>query len=287
MNRPTRRFRNRVLPAALATGLLGLTLAACGAAGEDPSGSASPDAASTAPATSTTPQAPDVSSSTPSTTPSANASSSTPGTGEPSDTGASGVEAALRSVLGEDAQILGGDRLRELQQSSQGLTDAVKVTPAECGPEGQGAGELPEGTEMTGGIKVETTETGVVSDMLSVAVYPDAGSAAEAIEAAEQAARTCSSFTVEIGDGLSTEASLEVDEVQTQADAALGVTTTMSTSIEGASLPEGAGSSTAVTVYVQDGERLLTYSGTTAGGEPRTTGEGVGLIDDLRAELDG
>jgi hypothetical protein len=274
----------------MGVGLLTLSLAACSGAGE---GEASESASPTSPAATssgTSPSAPPDAA----TSPSADASTTASGSEPASESAAASgdVEAALKSVLGQDAQIVSGARLEELQQSSQGLTDAVEVTPAECAPDGEAAtGDLPEGTDMTGGIRVKTTDAGVASDMLSVAVYPDAASASEAISDAEEIARTCSSFTVEIGEGLSTDATMEVADVEARGDSVLGITTTTTASIEGASLPAGAGTSTAITVYVQDGERLVTYSGTTAGstsgGDPRTAADGVELIDALRAELDG
>ncbi|WP_413543130.1 hypothetical protein [Citricoccus nitrophenolicus] len=287
MNRQHRRLRASTLPVAAGLGLLTLTLASCG-----DSGDAGPDASSSAPASSES-AAPSPSDESPSSaSPSASAPASATGSaGTADDAGDAGdVEAALKSVLGDEAQIVSGSQLEELQKSTQGLAEGVTITPAECGPEGQAAatGELPEGTELTGGVVVETTETGgATSDMLSVTAYPDAAAAAAAVAAAEETAEACPSFTLEMAEGMSAEASMEVEEVEAAGDATLAVTTGTTVSLEGASLPAGSGDTTTTTVYVQDGERLISFAGTAAGDEPKSAAEGVELIDDLRAELDG
>lgn len=281
MNRQHRRLRASALPAAACLGLLTLTLASCG-----DSGDAGPDTTSSAPAGSDA-AAPTPSDESPSSE-SRNASAPASASGTAGNAG--DVEAALKSVLGDEAQIVSGSQLEELQQSTQGLAEGVTITPAECGPEGQAAatGELPEGTELTGGVVVETTETGgATSDMLSVTAYPDAETAAAAVAAAEETAEACPSFTLEMAEGMSAEASMEVEEVEAAGDATLAVTTGTTVSLEGASLPAGSGDTTTTTVYVQDGERLISFSGTAAGDEPKSAAEGVELIDDLRAELDG
>lgn len=283
MNRQHRRLRASTLPAAAGLGVLAITLAACG--GTDGGGS---DASSSAPAVSE--------SATPtgaaSEEGSASASPSTSTSASASDTAAAAgdVEAALKAVLGDDAQIVSGAQLEELQQSTQGMTEGITITPAECGPEGQDAatGELPEGTEMTGAVVVETTETGgATSDMLSVSEFPDAEQAAAGMAAFQDYAEACPSYTLEMGEGLTAEATMAVEDVEASGDASLAVTVGTTVSVEGASLPAGAGNSTSTTVYVQDGERLISFAGTAAGGEPRTAAEGVELIDALRTELGG
>ncbi|MGM7670205.1 hypothetical protein [Microbacterium sp. A93] len=286
MNRQHRRHRAATLPAAAGLGLLALTLAAC--SGTDDGGSG---ASSSAPAPSQSASPAGTASgegsvsASPSGSPSASASSSDP------DDEAGDIEAALKTVLGDEAQIVSGDQLEELQQSTQGLTEGVTVTPAECGPEGQASAtaELPEDTEMTGAVVVETTETGgATSDMLSVSVYPEADQAAAAMAAFNDYAEACPSYTLEMGEGLTAEATMAVEDVEAAGDAAVAVTVGTTVSVEGASLPAGAGNSTSTTVNVQDGERLISFAGTAAGGdEPRSAAEGVELIDALRAELDG
>lgn len=280
MNRQHRRRRSSALPAVAGLGVLTLALAACG--GNDGDGS---DASSSAPAASETATPSGSEEASASATPSASAS------GSATADEAGDIEAALKAVLGDEAQIVSGAQLEELQQSTQGLAEGITITPAECGPEGQVAatGELPEGTEMTGAVVVETTETGgATSDMLSVTGYPDAEAAAAGMAAFNDFAEACPSYTLEMGEGLTAEATMTVEDVEAAGDAALAVTVGTTVSVEGASLPAGAGNSTSTTVYVQDGERLISFAGTAAGGgEPRPAAEGVELIDALRAELDG
>lgn len=277
MNRQHRPLKASALPAAAGIGLLTLTLAACGGSSD---GGA--DASSSAPAASesASPSGADQSSASPS------ASGSASGTAAE----AGDVEAALKAVLGDEAQIVSGTQLEELQQSTQGLAEGVTITPAECGPDGRAAatGELPEGTQMTGGVVVETTETGgATSDMLSVSVYPDEQAAATGMTAFGDFAEACPSYTLQMGEGLTAEATMTVEDVEAAGDDALAVTIGTTVSVEGASLPAGSGNSTSTTVYVQDGERLISFAGTAAGGEPKTAADGVELIDALRAELDG
>lgn len=277
MNRQHRPRKARTLPAAAGIGLLTLTLAACGGSGDG-----GPDASPSAPAASesASPSGADQSPATPSASGSASETAAEAGD----------VEAALKAVLGEEAQIVSGTQLEELQQSTQGLAEGVTITPAECGPDGQGAatGEMPEGTQMTGGVVVETTETGgATSDMLSVSVYPDEEAAAAGMTAFGDFAEACPSYSLQMGEGLTAEATMTVEDVEAAGDDALAVTIGTTVSVEGASLPAGSGNSTSTTVYVQDGERLISFAGTAAGGEPKTAAEGVELIDALRAELDG
>ncbi|WP_313823717.1 hypothetical protein [Citricoccus sp.] len=286
MNRQHTRFRATTLPATVGIGLLTLSLAACGGSGGEGEESSAPASSGTASEASV--------SATPSATEDATAgasASTSPNASSSEDAAAAGdVEAALKAVLGEGTQIVTGAQLEELQQSSQGLAEGITVTPAECGPEGQDAatGELPEGTELTGGVVVETTETGGAnSDMLSVSVYPDAAAATEGMAAFEEFAAACPSYSLEMGEGLNAEATMTVEDIEAEGDAALAITIGTTVDIEGASLPAGTGDSTSTTVYVQDGERLISYAGTAAGGEPKTAAEGVELIDALRAELGG
>lgn len=281
MNRQHRRLRASTLTAAAGIGLLTLTLAACGGAeegGSDPSSSA-PVASESA-----TPSDPAE------TSPSASARDTASGSASSTDDATEDIEAALTSVLGDEARIVSGAQLEELQQSTQGLTERITISPEECGPEGQSAasGDLPEDTEMTGGVIVETTETGgATSDMLSVAVYPDPEAAAAGMTAFNDYAEACPSYTLEMGEGLTAEAAMTVEQVEAAGDAALAVSVATTVSVEGASLPAGAGNSTSTTVHVQDGARLISFSGTAAGDEPKSVAEGVELIDALRAELDG
>ena len=279
MNRQHRPLRASALPAAAGIGLLTLTLAACGGSGDG-----GPDASSSAPASSE--------SASPSGADQSSAGDSPSASGSASETAdeAGDVEAALKAVLGDEAQIVSGTQLEELQQSTQGLAEGVTITPSECGPDGQATatGEMPEGTEMTGGVVVETTETGgATSDMLSVFVYPDEEAAAAGMTAFGDFAEACPSYTLEMGEGLTAEATMTVEDVQAAGDAALAVTVGTTVSVEGASLPAGTENTTTTTVYVQDGERLISFAGTAAGGEPRSAAEGVEFIDALRAELDG
>ncbi|NUL43814.1 hypothetical protein F7P69_01175 [Cellulosimicrobium funkei] len=283
MNRQHTRFRAATLPSIVGIGLLTFSLAACGGSGDEgePSAPASSDAATEA-SLSATPSA------TEDATAGASATASPDASPSGDAAGGGDVEAALTAVLGEGTQIVTGSQLEELQQSSQGLTEGITINPAECGPEGQDAatGELPEGTELTGGVVVETTETGGAnSDMLSVSVYPDAAAAAEGMAAFEEFAAACPSYTLDMGEGLNAEATMSVEDIEAEGDAALAITIGTTVDIEGASLPAGTGDSTSTTVYVQDGERLISYAGTAAGGEPKTAAEGVELIDALRAEL--
>ncbi|MFC7402879.1 hypothetical protein [Citricoccus sp. GCM10030269] len=283
MNRQHARTRRGTLSAVLGTGLLTglltLSLAGCGGSENDPDGSSgSPETT----AQTATPPA------TPATTPASSESASgSPSASDSNDTGR--VKDALREVLGDQTQIVTGAQLEELQRSSQGLSDSVTITPEECGPEGRFAasGELPEGTELTGGVVVDTTETSAASDLLSVALYPDAAAAGEAIAGYEEYADACPSYSVEMAEGIEADATMEVADVQADGDAVLGLTINTTVSVDGGSLPPGQGDSTSTTVYVQDGERLITCAGTAAGGETKTTDDGVELINALRTELDG
>lgn len=256
----------RTLPAVLGTGLLAVALAACGG-GESAPAPASP----TASPSETTPES----------TPTASASES----GEASET-----EAALKAVLGEDAQIVSGQRLQELTESTQGITAEMTITPEECGQQGLGAqtGQLPEGTELVGGIVVDAEDpASPASDMLSVTVFPDEAAAGEALADYEAFAQQCPSYTVELGEGMTAEATLELTDVDAEADAALAMVIGTSVAIEGVELPEGTESSTSTTLYVQDGERLVTYAGSRVGQEAVPVGEGLEKVESLRAELDG
>ncbi|MCY1158767.1 MAG: hypothetical protein MOP51_1791 [Citricoccus sp.] len=260
------------LRAVLGTGLLALALTACGGSGaEEETTPAPPPESAAASATEPAPEA----------TPSASATQ---------DGAASGIEAALKAVLGEQAQIVSGERLQQLTESTQGMTAEMTVTPEECGQQGLGAqtGRLPEGTELVGGIVVDTEDpASPASDMLSVTLFPDAAAAAAALDDYEEFARTCSSYTIGMGEGMTAEATLELADVEADADAALAMTIGTSVSIEDVELPEGTESSTSTTLYVQDGERLVTYAGSRVGDQAVPVGEGLEKVESLRAQLDG
>lgn len=282
MNRhPARPVRR--LPALLGTGLLTLALAACGGSGDgEETTSPSPSASSPVPSTSA-PASPPASASAPATDSSASASG-------PRDGEAGRIEAALLAVLGEDAQIVSGDRLQELTESARGMTADRTVIPEQCGAQGLGSqtGQLPEGTELLGGIVVEAEDpASPASDMLSVTDFPDAAAAGKALADYEQFADQCSSYTVELGEGMTAEATLELTDVDVDADAALAMVIGTSVTIEGVELPEGTESSTSTTLYVQDGARLLTYAGSRVGKDTVPVEEGLERVESLRAELDG
>lgn len=258
----------RTLPAVLGSGLLALVLTACGGAGDGEETTPAP--ASSSPADST-PQA----------VPSASANQGG---------ASSGIEAALKAVLGEDAQIVGGERLQQLTESAQGMTAEMTVTPEECGKQGLGAqtGQLPEGTELVGGIVVDAQDpASPASDMLSVTLFPDPEAAGAALADYEEFARKCSAYTVEMGEGMTADATLELTDVDAEADAALAMVIGTSVSIEGVELPEGTESSTSTTLYVQDGERLVTYAGSRVGEGTVPVAEGLEKVESLRTELDG
>jgi hypothetical protein len=268
----------RTLPAVLGAGLLALALAACGGSG-DGEETTSPTTSAPAPSSSS---------------PSASAPESSAQT-SPSATGiqggaASDIETALKAVMGEDVQIVSGERLQQLAESAQGMTADMTITPEECGQQGLGAqtGRLPEGTELVGGIVVDAEDpASPASDMLSVTVFPDAEAAGEALADYEEFARECSDYTVELGEGMTAEATLELADVDTDADAALAMMVGTSVAIEGVELPEGTESSTATTLYVQDGERLVTYAGSRVGEGTVSVEEGLAKVESLRTELDG
>ncbi|MDI3330080.1 MAG: hypothetical protein QJR09_05005 [Micrococcus sp.] len=266
----------RALPAVLGTGLLALALAACGGSGDG-------EETTPAPAPSSTSAAPSASAMQSST-------QSTPSASGTQSGAASEIETALKAVLGEDAQIVSGDRLRQLTESAQGMTADMTVTPEECGQQGLGArtGQLPEGTELVGGIMVDAADpASPASDMLSVTVFPDDDAADQALADYEEFADQCPSYTVELGEGMTAEATLELADVDVDADAALAMMIGTSVAIEGVELPEGTESSTSTTVYVQDGERLVTYAGSRVGEETVPVEEGLEKVESLRAELDG
>jgi hypothetical protein len=268
----------RTLPAVLGAGLLALALAACGGSG-DGEETTSPTTSAPAPSSSSH---------------SASAPESSAQT-SPSATGiqggaASDIETALKAVMGEDVQIVSGERLQQLAESAQGMTADMTITPEECGQQGLGAqtGRLPEGTELVGGIVVDAEDpASPASDMLSVTVFPDAEAAGEALADYEEFARECSDYTVELGEGMTAEATLELADVDTDADAALAMMVGTSVAIEGVELPEGTESSTATTLYVQDGERLVTYAGSRVGEGTVSVEEGLAKVESLRTELDG
>lgn len=256
--------RARALTSALGAGLLALVLAACGGPGDgDGEATASPSAS--APAT----------------------SAGTEGTpsGEPSE-----VETALRTVLGEDARIVTGDRLQDLTESAQGVGGEQEVSPERCGREGLGGrtGELPEGSDLVGGIVVDTQDpASPASDMLSVTAFPDAAAASRAVADYEAFAEECPQYTVSMGEGMTAEATVDLTAVKVDADDALAMTLDTAVAIEGVDLPEGSESSSSTTLYVRDGERLITYAGTRAGGKPVPVEEGLEKVESLRTELDG
>jgi hypothetical protein len=256
------------LRAVLGAGVLALALTACGGSGtEGETTPAPPTESATGSATEATPSA--------STT---------------RDGAVSGIEAALKAVLGEQAQIVSGDRLQQLTESAQGTTAEMTVTPEECGQQGVGAqtGRLPEGTELVGGIVVDAEDpASPASDMLSVTLFPDAAAATAALADYEEFARTCSSYTIGMGEGMTAEATLELADVEADADAALAMTIGTSVAIEDVDLPEGTESSTSTTLYVQDGERLVTYAGSRVGDRTVPVEEGLEKVESLRAELDG
>lgn len=256
----------RTLPAVLGSGLLALALTACGGSGGDEEATPAPSS----PAGSTAEVAP-------------SASATQSGA-------ASGIEAALKAVLGEEAQIVSGERLQQLTESAQGMTTDMTVTPKECGQQGLGAqtGQLPEGTELVGGIVVDAEDpASPASDMLSVTLFPDAAAAGAALADYEEFAQECSAYTIEMGEGMTAEATLELADVDADADAALAMMIGTSVSIEDVELPEGTESSTSTTLYVQDGERLVTYAGSRVGEGAVPVREGLEKVDSLRTELDG
>jgi hypothetical protein len=256
----------RTLPAVLGGGLLALALTACGGSGDDEEATPAPSS----PAGSTAAVAP-------------SASATQSGV-------VSGIEAALKAVLGEEAQIVTGERLQQLTESAQGMTADMTVTPEECGQQGLGAqtGQLPEGTELVGGIVVDAEDpASPASDMLSVTLFPDAAAAGAALADYEEFARKCSAYTIEMGEGMTAEATLELADVDADADAALAMMIGTSVSIEDVELPEGTESSTSTTLYVQDGERLVTYAGSRVGKGAVPVREGLEKVESLRAELDG
>ncbi len=281
MNRQHRRRRATALPAALGIGLLTLALAACG--GSDDGGSETPAPSTPVASEPATPEPSE------SASPSASTEEPSATAGSPTATGGD-IEAALRAVLGDEVQIITGQEVEELQQSSQGLAEGLTVTPEECGPDGSAnaTAGMPEDAEMTGGVVVETTEAGgVSSDMLSVIVFADEAAAETSMTAYREFAAECPSYTMEMSEGLSATADTTVEDVDAEGDQALAVTVATSVSMEGTELPQGAGDSLSTSVHVLDGNRLVSFAGTAAGGEQKTVAEGVELIDALRAELDG
>ncbi len=268
----------RTLPGVLGAGVLALALAACGGSG-DGEETTSPATSAPAPTTAAVTES--------SAQPSAETSPGASGT--PSGA-ASDLETALTAVLGEDAQIVSGERLQQLTESARGVTEDMTTIPEECGQQGLGAqtGQLPEGTEHVGGIVVDTEDpASPASDMLSVTVFPDAETAGEALADYEEFAQQCSAYTVELGEGMTADATLKLTDVDTDADAALAMTIGTSVAIEGVELPEGTESSSSTTLYVQDGERLITYAGSRAGEGSVPVEEGLEKVESLRAELDG
>jgi hypothetical protein len=265
----------RTLPVVVGAGLLALALAACGGSGDGEQATETPTSAPASPSASASP--------------SESAAEPTPSATATEDGATAGIEAALKAVLGEEAQIVSGDRLQELTESAQGMTADMTVTPEECGQQGLGAqtGQLPEGTELVGGFVVEAEDpASPASDMLSVTVFPDAAAAGGALADYEEFADQCSTYTIELGEGLTAESTLELTDVDADADAALAMVIGTAVTIEGVELPEGTESSTSTTLYVQDGERLVTYAGSRVGQESVPVEEGLTMVESLRAELD-
>ncbi|GAA1664191.1 hypothetical protein GCM10010977_03210 [Citricoccus zhacaiensis] len=279
MNRQNTRFRAAMLPSIVGMGLLTLSLAACGGSGDEEESSApASSAASDEASVSATPSA------TEDATADASATASSDATGLDQQ-----VEEALMTVLGEGATILTGEQLEQATQESQGLTEDMTVTPEECFDAGQAAsGELAEGVENIGGLSMDLSDATMPStDILMVTTFPSADAAAQSLEATQTQSEDCSEFTVEMGDAMSMEMSLEVQPVEVQADGSFAMTSTTTVALSGATLPPGTESTTATTVVVQDDDRLITYSGTGGGDGVVPVEDGVTLVEDLRAELDG
>lgn len=282
MNRQHRRLRASTLTAAAGIGLLTLTLAACGGAEDGGSGASSSAPASSDASTEASVSA--TASATEDATASASATES-PDAGGPDQE----IEDALMSVLGEGATILTGDRLKQATQESQGLSESMTVTPEECLNAGRAAsGELAEGVENIGGLTMDLSDATMPStDILMVTVFPSADEAAQSLEATQMQSQDCSEFTVEMGDAMSMEVSLEVQPVDVDSDGSFAMTSTTTVALSDATLPPGAESATATVVVVQDDDRLITYSGTGGGDGVVPVEQGVGFVEDLRAELDG
>ncbi|QCU78529.1 hypothetical protein E7744_10450 [Citricoccus sp. SGAir0253] len=304
MTRRPPRPAARALPALLGTGVLAVALAACGGPGDGgpsttPAGTASSTPASSTPASSTpassTP-ASGTSSGTPASatpggaSPTVAPTGSAAGSGTASPGGDARAEAALVAVLGDQAQVLRGEQFEQIARSAQGLAEGMTVTPAECGraAAGGGAGDLPEGTDVVGGIRVDTRDPAAPSsDLLSVTTFPDEAAAERAVASARDDAARCPEYTVEMDDGITADATVAAEDLEAEADEALAVTVTVVVDIEGAELPAGTESTTTTSLYVRDGERLVSYAGSVAGEEPVPPRDGLELVDALRAELDG
>lgn len=270
----------RSLSAAASIGVLTLGLTACGGNG-DGGESASPTPEQTSPAaTSAAPSATESASPTESTSESAPASQSA------SASGAEQIEQAIQTVMGEDADILTSAQLRQANEQMQGLTENVTITPAECGTDQSGM-SFPEDAEMIGGVITDTTDPAAPSSqVLSMVTFTDAAQGQELLDQARDFAQTCSTFTVEMGQGLKATSEVTLEEVTAEdADDALAHTSTIEVEMEEATLPPGATQSTTTTVYVLKDDTLYQYVHAGQADSAEVLTEGQTTIAELRAEL--
>lgn len=288
----------RRLTAALGVGLLALGLTACGA---DDGGemAATEPASPTAPAEPTASPAetggqPDASPTASSPETSGDATGTASGSPSPDAEGEGAVEQALLSVMGPEAEFISGEQYRQLLQSSQGIAEDIEITPAECSAVSTDQMQDLDGedVQMAGAVRTSQEQSAPTASVLGVISYPDEEQARTAMESYRTSAEECSSFAMDIGDGISAEAELQVEDQQVDADDALRVDVLTAVSVEGATLPPDADSTYTQSYYVLDGTELYSYalsgSGSAAQGVPEDAAgdeEALQLIEQLRAEL--
>ncbi len=286
------------LSAAASIGVLTLGLAACGEGGED-TGAETPDTTTetTAPTTDTTSapspsagESTEESGTTPSTSGTPTESATGSATESASAEASGDIEDAIQKVMGDEAQILSSAELRRASESMQGLTEDVTIEPAECGMGESGMStSFPEDAEMHGGILTDATNPSAPSSqVLSTVTFSDAEQAQELVTQAREFAETCSTFSLDMGGGLSATSNVTLEDVSVDdADDVLAHTSEIEVEMEGATLPPGASQSTTTTVYVLSGDTLYQFvqAGEIEGAEALETGEQ--MIEELRAELAG
>lgn len=284
-----RRTTTRNLSAAASVGVLALGLVACGGAdegAEEPTTSAT--ATSSAPTESPSASQSATASGSAAPTASESATSSATASGSVSAQGSAEIEAAIKTVMGEEAQILTSAQLREASESMQGVTDSVTIEPAECGTgEGGTSMAFPEDAEMLGGILTDTSDPAAPSSqVLSTVTFVEAEQGTELVSDAREFAQKCSTFTLDMGGGITATNEVTMEDVSVEdVDDVLAYTSDIEVQMEGATLPPGANQSTTTTVYVLSGDTLYQYvqAGQIESAEALENGQD--LIEQLRTEL--
>lgn len=284
-----RRTTTRNLTAAASVGILALGLVACGGGdngGAEPSDAPSTSTEATSAAPTESPSASESGPASESASPTASESATASESGEAEDSAE--IEAAIKSVMGEEAQILTSAQLREASDSMQGVTDNVTIEPAECGMGESGTSmSFPDDAEMLGGIVTDTTDPAAPSSqVLSTVTFAETEQGTKLVGDAREFAQKCSTFSLDMGGGITATSEVTMEDVSVEdADDVLAYTSDIEVEMEGATLPPGANQSSTTTVYVLSGDTLYQYvqAGQIESAEALENGQD--LIEQLRTEL--